>query len=138
MEERDYEAWLAGNRGTGAPGAVSGAELFTAKTCDTCHRPDSDLQGPYLEGIFGHEVEMTDGSTVIVDEKYLRESILDPGAKVVKGYQPLMPTYSGQLSEEELLQLIIYIKSLGADDGDEAGEEANDEVTEVASSEAAS
>ena len=128
MEERDYEEWLAGNRGAALPGAVSGAELFTAKTCDTCHRPDSDLQGPYLEGIFGHEVEMADGTVVTVDENYLRESILDPGAKVVKGYQPLMPTYSGQLTEEELLQLIIYIKSLGAEEAEEADAVASNEA----------
>jgi len=129
MEERDYERWLAGNRGEAVAGAASGAEIFAAKTCNTCHREDSDLQGPYLQGIFGHEVEMADGTTVMVDENYLRESILDPGAQVVKGYQPLMPTYAGQLSEEELLQLIIYIKSLGAEEGAEAS---------VASSEAAS
>lgn len=129
MEQHDYEEWLAG-AGATTTAALSGEELFVAKTCNTCHRPDSDLQGPYLQGIFGKEVEMADGSTAVVDENYLRESILDPGAQVVKGYQPLMPTYSGQLSEEELLQLIIYIKSLSAEDGGGA--------TEVASSEAAS
>jgi cytochrome c oxidase subunit 2 len=130
MEQRDYEEWLAGRAGEGGTEMVSGAELFTAKTCDTCHRADSELQAPYIQGIFGHEVELTDGSSVMVDENYIRESILDPGAKVVKGFQPLMPTYKGQLSEEELLQLIIYIKSLG-DDGET-------EATSAASEEAAS
>jgi cytochrome c oxidase subunit 2 len=135
MEERDYEAWLAGNRGDAPAAAPTGAELFAAKTCTTCHRPDSNLQGPYLQGIFGKEVELADGSVVTVDENYIRESILDPTAKVVKGYQPLMPTFSGQLSEEELLQLIIYIKSLSADEGAGAVEAT---TTEATSSEAAS
>ena len=78
---------------------------------------------------------LADGSVVTVDENYIRESILDPAAKVVKGYQPLMPTFSGQLSEEELLQLIIYIKSLSADEGAGAVEATTSEAT---SSEAAS
>ncbi len=118
MEQRDYEAWLAGEGATGTPRMASGEELFAAKACATCHRPDSNLQGPYLQGIFGEEAELADGSRVLVDEDYVRESILDPTAKIVKGYQPLMPTYKGQLSEDELLQLILYIKSL--DDGSAA------------------
>ncbi len=128
MEERDYEKWLAARAGEGGPAMASGAELFAARTCDTCHRTDSELQAPYLRGTFGHEVELTDGSMVRVDENYLRESILDPGAKVVKGYQPLMPTYKGQLSEDELLQLIIYIKSLSDDDAAEASSAASEEA----------
>jgi len=128
MEAREYEAWLSGSASGGTAVAATGAEIFEARTCNTCHRPDSSLQGPQLEGIFGHEVELTDGSTVTVDESYIRESILDPAAKVVKGYQPLMPTYQGQLSEEELLQLIIYIKALGAEEDVEPAEEASSEA----------
>jgi cytochrome c oxidase subunit 2 len=97
-----------------------------AKACSTCHREDSDVQAPYLAGLFGHEVQLADGSLATVDENYLRESILDPTAKMVPGYQPVMPTYQGQLTEEELLQLIIYIKSLGAQDAD-AGSPASSE-----------
>ena len=127
MEERDYEAWLGG-AGSATPRIATGSELFAAKSCTTCHRPDSNLQAPYLEGAFGREAELADGSRVLVDENYLRESILDPTAKVVKGYQPLMPTYQGQLSEEELLQLILYIKSLdggGPADGAPTSEAAS-------------
>jgi cytochrome c oxidase subunit 2 len=65
-----------------------------------------------LDGLFGEPVALADGRTVIADENYLRESILNPAAKIVAGYQPLMPTYKGQLSEEELMQLIRYIKEL--------------------------
>lgn len=136
MEPSEYEQWLAGNRGEQAPRAPSGAELFAAKTCGTCHRPDSDLQGPQLAGLFGREVELADGSTVVVDETYVRESILDPTAKIVQGYQPLMPTYKGQLSEEEILQLIIYVKTLGAEGADETG--SSETVALDTSAEAAS
>jgi cytochrome c oxidase subunit 2 len=118
MEEHDYQQWLATGGRAEAP-ARSGKDLFVAKACDTCHRPDSELQAPSLHGLFGHQVTLADGSVATVDESYLRESILDPTAKMVPGYQPLMPTYKGQLTEEELLQLIIYIKSL---DGEGAGD----------------
>jgi cytochrome c oxidase subunit II len=114
MEEHDYEAWLE-RGGAAADVTASGDQLFVTMACSTCHRADSALRAPYLEGLFGSVVHLADGSTATVDENYLRQSILDPTAKVVSGYQPLMPTYKGQLTEEELLQLIIYIKSLGGE-----------------------
>ncbi|MEZ5331822.1 MAG: cytochrome c oxidase subunit II [Thermoanaerobaculia bacterium] len=113
MEPRAYEQWLALGGATAGGGAPpSGEELFASKVCNTCHRPDSNLQAPYLQGVFGSQVQLASGETVTADENYLRESILDPTAKVVAGYTPLMPTYAGQLTEEEILQLIVYIKSL--------------------------
>lgn len=119
MEPDEYEEWL-GSRG-GAPSAVAktGAELFSAQTCDTCHKPDSAALAPILNGIYGTEEELADGSTVLVDEGYLRESILNPAAKIVAGFNAIMPTYQGRLSEEELVQLILYIKSL--DDETQSG-----------------
>ncbi|MGB5160309.1 MAG: cytochrome c oxidase subunit II [Thermoanaerobaculia bacterium] len=114
MNPADYELWLAG-RDSGPSVVASGEELFRVKACNTCHRPDSATLAPILHGIFGEEAEFQDGSTQIVDENYLRESILNPTAKLVKGYKPLMPTYKGQLTEEEVLQLIGYIKSLASD-----------------------
>lgn len=116
MEPDAYEAWLAREPGAGAPGsgeAPSGEELFTALACTTCHQEGARARGPSLEGLFGSQVDLAGGGTVVADEAYLRESILDPGARVVEGYQPLMPTYQGQVSEDQLLQLIQYIKSLG-------------------------
>jgi cytochrome c oxidase subunit 2 len=65
-----------------------------------------------LNGVFGQPVKLQDGGTVVADETYLRESILSPAAKVTGGYQPIMPTYQGQVSEESLLSLIAYIESL--------------------------
>ena len=111
MEPHDYEAWLAGGgKAEGAP--QTGAELFVAKACNTCHRTDSDARAPYLAGLYGTQVRLLDGGTATADETYLRESILNPQAKIVNGYQPLMPTFKGQLTEEEVLQLIDYVKSL--------------------------
>ena len=113
MEPHAYAAWLnAGN--TGQPMLASGSELFTQLACNTCHRDDSSARAPQLAGLFGSRVQLHDGSSATVDESYLRESILTPAEKIVSGYQPVMPTYQGQITEEQLLQLVVYIKSLGA------------------------
>ena len=118
MEPGDYEAWLAGVK-TGPSVTASGEELFQAKACNTCHRPDTAVQAPILNGLFGEEVLLETGKTVTVDAEYVRESLLNPTAKIVNGYRPLMPTYQGQLSEEEILQLISYIKSLSTEPAEE-------------------
>lgn len=114
MEQDDYEAWLAQEPAPGGGAATSGEELFAALACNTCHHEGSRSRGPDLAGVFGSEVRLTGGATVVADEDYLRESILNPQAKVVEGYQPLMPTFQGQVNEDQLLQLIQYIKTLGA------------------------
>ena len=78
----------------------------------TCHHADGKGRGPSLVGVFGKPQQMANGSTVMADEAYLRESILNPQAKMVQGYQPLMPTYQGQISEDAIAALLAYIKSL--------------------------
>lgn len=111
MKPSDYEAWLAGEGA--APGLTAGGEdLFTQRACNTCHRADTSVRAPLLAGLFGSEVKLKDGRTVLADDNYLRESILNPAAKVVAGYQPIMPTYQGQINEDELIELIAYLKSL--------------------------
>jgi cytochrome c oxidase subunit 2 len=118
MEPRAYEAWLAGEPAAGAPAAAaSGEQLFVAKACNTCHRPDSSARAPILNGLFGTQVALQDGTKVTADENYVRESILNPGAKIVQGYQPVMPTFKGQVTEEELIQLVNYVKTLKAAEG---------------------
>jgi cytochrome c oxidase subunit 2 len=117
MEPNDYEAWLAGGGGARVPGqslAQLGERLFTERACSTCHLPNGQGRGPSLVGLFGSTVKLQDGGAVTADETYIRESILNPVAKIVAGYQPLMPIFQGQLSEEQLLQLIAYIRTLGA------------------------
>jgi cytochrome c oxidase subunit II len=119
MEPNEYQAWLSG-AGTGQTLVASGEELFTQRSCNTCHRPDTQVRGPSLVGLFGRKVALKDGRMVVADESYLRESILNPTAKVVSGYEPVMPTFQGQLSEEEVLALLHYVKSLRPAAGDTA------------------
>ncbi len=111
MEPQDYQAWLS-EASPVEDRVLSGEELFAKHVCNTCHYPDSAARAPLLAGLAGSEVELADGRTVIADDDYLRQSILNPGASIVAGYQPLMPTYQGQISEEELIQLLLYIKGL--------------------------
>jgi cytochrome c oxidase subunit 2 len=118
MEPADFQAWLAGGTGADASPVQAGEKLFADLVCNTCHRDDSLARGPQLNGLFGHTVQLQDGSSVVADENYIRESILNPQAKIVAGFQPLMPTYQGVVTEEQLLQLIAYIRSLaGAQPG---------------------
>jgi len=111
MEPEEYQVWLAGGPAPESP-VLAGEKLFTELNCITCHRPDSAGRGPVLNGIFGRPVALASGERVVADEAYVRESILSPAAKVVAGYQPVMPTYLGQASEEQLIALIAYIESL--------------------------
>jgi cytochrome c oxidase subunit II len=111
MEPAEYQAWLSGGTGEGSL-ASAGEKLFADLACNTCHRPDSQGRGPVLDGLFGKTVTMQNGENVVFDEAYVRESILTPTAKVAAGFQPIMPTFQGLVSEEQLLQLIEYVKSL--------------------------
>ncbi|HEX5069249.1 MAG TPA: cytochrome c oxidase subunit II [Vicinamibacterales bacterium] len=111
MSPQDYEAWLAGGKSTGTA-VENGERLFTDLSCVTCHKPDSSGRGPSLLGVFGSTVSLADGRKVVADENYLRESIMNSQAKIVAGYQGIMPTFQGMVTEENLLQLIAYIKTL--------------------------
>ena len=111
MPQAEYEAWLGGETMEGTL-ADQGEQLFTQFACVTCHNPDSQGRGPVLNGLFGSTVQLANGNTVVADADYIRESILNPMAQVVAGFAPIMPTFQGQLSEEQLLALTEYIKSL--------------------------
>jgi cytochrome c oxidase subunit 2 len=111
MEPNDYQAWLGGGRQTGSL-AQAGEQLFTQLGCVTCHTGDQTARGPKLQGAFGNPVTLANGETVTVDENYVRESIMNPTAKMVAGFPPLMPTYQGQVTEDQIVQLLAYIKSL--------------------------
>lgn len=120
MEPADYEAWLAHGRGGGsgaATMATAGSQLFQQYHCNGCHgETGQGGRGPSLAGLFGGTVPIQQGksvTTVKADEKYLRDSIMTPQAQVVAGYEPLMPSYQGQIGEQDLLQIIAYIKALG-------------------------
>jgi len=111
MEPTAYQAWLA-NGGATASMSANGKELFTQLGCATCHRMDTQGRGPNLVGVFGKPVQLNDGRTVNADENYIRESILNPQAKIVAGFQGIMPTFQGQVTEESLGALVSYVKSL--------------------------
>ena len=116
MEATAYQSWLSGGTTEGSL-ASTGEKLFADLACNTCHRPDSRGRGPVLQNVFGHPVQLHDGSVVTADENYLRESILTPAAKITAGYQPVMPAFQGLVSEEQLLALIEYVKSLSTQQG---------------------
>jgi cytochrome c oxidase subunit 2 len=111
MEPADYQSWLAGGRASGSM-ASAGQDIFQQLGCSTCHRSDIQGRGPNLVGAFGRPVQLEDGRTVVVDENYVRESILDPSAKVVSGFKPIMPVFQGLVTEEQLNALVAYVKSL--------------------------
>jgi cytochrome c oxidase subunit 2 len=127
LEPDAYQDWLGGDATAGMAVAASGdgagsvteagGQLFEQLGCATCHRQVPGALGPSLTRVFGSTVELHDGRTVVADEAYLRESIVDPRAKLVKGYQPVMPTFQGLVGEEGLMQLVAYIKSLAAGQG---------------------
>jgi cytochrome c oxidase subunit 2 len=114
MEPNDYQTWLSGGTEEGSL-ASAGQKLFADLACNTCHRPDAQGRGPVLHNLFGKTIETAAGERVIVDEAYIRESILNPMAKVTVGFQPIMPTFQGLVTEEQLLELIEYVKSLKQD-----------------------
>ena len=107
MEPAKYEAWLSG-KVQDEPLEQAGARLFTQYGCATCH----GLNAPTMAGLYMTERRLADGTTAVADDQYLRESILNAPAKVVEGYPPIMPSYRGQLSEDQLVQMIQYIKNL--------------------------
>lgn len=118
LESKEYDQWYTGwkpgKEGQAAINPVElGKELFTQKGCNACHTVTGQaLVGPSFLGIFDKEVEFSDGSKIKRDENYIRESLMQPQAKLVKGFQPLMPTFQGTLTDQEINALIAYIKSL--------------------------
>jgi cytochrome c oxidase subunit 2 len=110
MEPQDYQAWLSG--GVSGSLASNGEKLFQDLACANCHHLDDQGRCPILRNVFGSQVQLSDGTTVKADEAYIRESILNPSAKIVSGYQNIMPTFQGLVTEEGVLQLVEYIKSL--------------------------
>ena len=116
MEPRDYQIWLGGGAPEGSL-ADSGKALFSQLACDNCHKSDNTGRCPNLTGLFNQPVKLADGSTVKADEAYIRESILQPQAKIVSGFDPVMPTFQGLVTEDQVLQLVEYVKSLGLKPG---------------------
>ena len=112
MEPTDFDNWLSGNTNQQSP-AVAGQQLYQTLGCVSCHGASGEGgRGAPLRGLFGSQVSLTNGQTVKADEAYIRESIVNPQAKIVNGFGPIMPTFQGQISEEQLVQILAFIKSL--------------------------
>ena len=112
MEPTDFENWLSGNANQMSP-AAAGQQMFESLGCASCHGANAEGgRGPALLGVYGSNVALNNGQTVRADEAYVRESIMNPQAKIVTGFGPIMPSFQGQLNEEQLLQLVAFVKSL--------------------------
>jgi cytochrome c oxidase subunit 2 len=112
MKPQDYEDWLSGGAVTRTM-TQNGRKLFEDLACINCHKEDNTGRCPNLIGVFGTTVKLAGGNTVKADEAYIRESILQPQAKIVAGYEPVMPTFQGLVTEDQVLQLIEYVRSIG-------------------------
>ncbi len=111
LPEEEFAKWLE-TRPTEQSIAEQGASLFRSFGCSGCHGPNSTVRAPRLEGVFGHPVPLQSGGTVIADEAYVRDSVLEPLKDVVAGYAPVMPSFKGLVEEDELNKLVAYVKSL--------------------------
>ncbi len=120
MEPSQYEAWLTGGGAQGTM-AQKGEALFQQLACVNCHLTDGHGRCPNLVGVFGSDVKLKGGATVKADAAYVRESILNPQAKIVDGYENIMPTFQGLVTEDGVLELIEYVKSIGAKDAANSG-----------------
>lgn len=109
----DYKKWLSGST-SGSSLAQNGERLFASLSCNACHSGEAGSRGPNLAGIYGSRITLANGSTAQADEAYLRDAILNPSEHVAQGYTPIMPTYQGQVSEDGVISLVEYIKSLNS------------------------
>ncbi|HYT89505.1 MAG TPA: cytochrome c oxidase subunit II [Gemmataceae bacterium] len=112
LEPTQFQQWLGSLKVDGSP-ASEGRKLFLKYQCATCHSGDAQARAPLLENLYGKKVALEGGGSVLADDDYIRESILLPDAKIVAGYRPIMPSFRGQISDVELLQLVAFIKALG-------------------------
>jgi cytochrome c oxidase subunit 2 len=113
MEPTEFDNWLSGNANQQSP-AAGGQQIYQTLGCASCHGANGEGgRGPALVGVFNSQVQLTGGQTVKGDEGYIRESILNPQARITAGFGPIMPTFQGQVSEEQIVQILAYVKSLG-------------------------
>ena len=113
MQPDEYQAWTAGST-SGTSLAQNGERLFASLGCNTCHSGTAGARGPNLALVYGSKVQLATGAYTNADEAFIRETILNPSQHVIAGYQPIMPTYQGQVSEDSLIALVEYIKGLNS------------------------
>lgn len=112
VSQEKFDAWLQGKAIEKLTPLQLGEKLYVTRNCNGCHSTDGSIKvGPSFKGLFGKERTFADGSTTVADENYIRNSLLNPNSQVVKGFTPQMPTYAGQVSDEDIMALIEFIKS---------------------------
>jgi cytochrome c oxidase subunit 2 len=111
MKPEEYETWLSRQDVTGTL-AREGAMLFRELGCSGCHLGQGTVRAPPLQGLYGKPVPLQDGSMIVADERYIRDSILQPRSQIAAGYDPVMPSFAGHVTEDQLIRLVAYIKSL--------------------------
>ena len=116
LEPAEFQTWLSGGAAAVSM-ATAGENLFRKLGCISCHAANDTGRGPSLAGLLGKAVRLQSGATVTADENYIRESILEPQAKIVAGYPSIMPTFKGLISEDGIMQIIAYLKSLKREEG---------------------
>jgi cytochrome c oxidase subunit 2 len=114
MTPDDFKKWLDSST-SGASLAQNGERLFASLSCSACHNSRPDARGPNLANVYGAKLPLASGGTTLADEAFLREAILNPSQHVTQGFAPIMPTYQGQISEDGVIALVEYIKSLNSD-----------------------
>lgn len=114
MSPEDYKKWLESST-SGASLAQNGERLFASLSCNACHNTRPDARGPNLANVYGSKLQLSSGQTIVADEAYLRNAILNPSQNITQGYAPIMPTYQGQISEDGVIALVEYIKHLNSD-----------------------
>src|SRR5258708_5053501 len=134
MEKSQFDGWLS-SQAEGSL-ALQGRKLFLKYQCITCHSADSQARAPVLEGLFGRMVALEDGKTVVANEDYIRESIYKPRAKIVFGWRPIMPSFEGQIDEQEMIELIAFIKALRPGETPVRNEESTPPAVDPTSEEA--
>ena len=111
MKPAAYQSWLS-TVASAIDRATLGERLFRDRGCSGCHGVSSQFQAPPLEGVYGKPVPLTNGQVVVADDQYLRDSILLPGKHIAAGYKNIMPSFKGHLSEEQIMQILAYLKSI--------------------------
>ena len=114
LTPEDYKKWLASST-SGMSLAQNGERLFSSLSCTACHNTRPEARGPSLANVYGSTLTLSSGQKVSVDDAYLRDAILNPSQHITQGFAPIMPTYQGQVSEEGVIALVEYIKSLDSD-----------------------
>ena len=112
MQQPQFEQWLSRQDVSGTL-AAQGAALFRQFGCSGCHGEGSKVRAPSLDGLYGKRVPLSDGTMEIADERYIRDSVLKPRTRIAAGYEPLMPSYEGKISEDQIIKITAYVKSLG-------------------------